>query len=303
MLTEAEALTFYETTGQWSAEEENQIKGLQDDIHKLKRGLLDYLFQPDRMDHFRNMLRRAEKVLVEKWHKRDALLAETAERFAEMAQQRYIIGRVTETEDGVPVWATTTAFEACPDNRLINQLVHHYFVGSSPSESVIRELARTDPWRTLWLESKHVHQLFDGPPTAWSAAQNDLARWTQIYDYVYDSFDRPNEQIVNDDDLLDSWLIRQSDKANDQITQRENEALTKTGGRPGRGGRTETFIVTDQRGARRVYEMNDATSRRIVQQTQKFVQQRGVVKEAELPQSQAEMRQLAVDAFRKRAGS
>jgi hypothetical protein len=304
MLTEAEALAFYETTGQWSADEESQLTGLQDDIQKLKRGLLDHLFQPERLSQVRATLRRAEKVLVEKWHKRDALLMETAEKFADMAQQRYTIGRVTETEDGESVWPTTASFEMCSDNTLINHLVHHYYVGSRPPERVIREVARTDPWRTLWLQSKHVHQLFDNPPVAWSAAQSDLVRWTQIYDFVYESLDRPGEQIINDDDLLDSWLIRQSDKAGEQAKQRENDALAKAGGRNSRqGGRNETFIVTDQRGAKRVYEMNDAKSRRIVQQTQKYVQQHGTVKESDLPQSKAEMRQLAAEEFRKRVGS
>lgn len=52
-----------------------------------------------------------------------------------------------------------------------------------------------------------------------------------------------------------------------------------------------------------MYELNDASSRRIVKQTQRFVQERGTVKETELPQSQLEMRMLATEEFRKAMGN
>lgn len=301
-LTEEEALEFFNVNGQWTATDQQQLEGIQDDIRKMKRGLLDYLFQLDKLEQIRETIRRAEKVLVERWQVRDGLLKETAEHYAIVAQQRYIVGRVTCTDHGDPLWPTVDSFDACSDLALIRHLVDVFYVHSRLSEKVLREIARTDPWRPRWVTSKRSGQLFEAAPHCWSSNQADLVRWSNLYDMVFEAYERPSEQVVNDDDLLDSWLIRQSEKATEQTKKRESESLLK-GVKDGGKGRQEVFVLSDRAGAQRVYELNDAASRRIVRQTQNFVQERGTVKEAELPQSQMEMRMLATEQFRQAMGS
>ncbi len=302
LLTEDEALDFFNANGHWTATDQQQMDGVQDDIHKLKRGLLDYLFQVEKLEQIRQTIRRAEKVLVKKWRTREGLLRETASRYALLAQQQFIIGRITHTEDGRPLWPTQDSFDACADISLIRHLVDFYYVQSRLSEDVVREISRTDPWRGRWVASKKSGQIFETPAHSWSPNQTDLVRWSNLYDMVFEAFERPSEQVINDDDLLDSWLIRQSDKTSEQSKKRETESLLQ-GVKSGGKGRQEVFVVSDRAGAQRVYELNDASSRRIVKQTQKFVQERGMVKETELPQSQLEMRMLATEEFRKAMGN
>lgn len=294
LTTEAESLRFRCGTGEWSEQEEHQLEGLQDDIQKMKRGLLDLLFKVEQLEKLRATIRRAEAILIEKWTKRELLLAETAERYAETAQQRYIIGRVTQHFDGAPYWPTEQDFEACEDPSLVQHLVNHYFCTSRLSEGVIRDLARTDPWRSIWAAAKLTHTLFEGPPGAWTHNQSALVRWSHIYDVVYESTERPSEQVIEDDDLLDSWIIRQNEKVSDYAKKRESETLLGVTAQGG-NGRQEVFVVADSAGAKRVYEMNDYHGRRIVQTTQQTASARGEVKDAQLPHAQNEIRTKAME--------
>lgn len=302
LLTENEALDFFNETGQWTATDQQQLDGIQEDLHKMNRGLLDYLFQVEKLEQVRQTIRRAEQALVERWRMRESLLHETAGHYALVAQQRFIIGRITCSEDGQPLWPTQESFDACGELDLIGHLVEFYYIQSRVSERVIREIARTDPWRGRWVAAKATGQIFETPPYSWSPNQTDLVRWSNLYDMVFEAYERPSDQVINDDDLLDSWLIRQSDKSSAQSKKRESESLLQ-GVKNGGKGRQEVFVVSDRVGARRVYELNDANSRRIVKQTQKFVQERGTVQEIELPQSQMEMRMLATEEFRKAMGT
>ena len=129
----------------------------------MRRGLLDYLFQIEKLEQIRSTIRRAEKALMDRFIEKMGFLAETAEQFALMAQQRSIIGRVTFTSEGRRLWPTQEAFDACEAVAAINHLSNVYFGSSRLSESTIRELARSEPWRTHWNSAKCASTpIFDG---------------------------------------------------------------------------------------------------------------------------------------------
>jgi len=270
--------------GQWSIDENNQITGLYDDIHKIRRGLLDFWSNITKLENARSLLRRAEKVLIEKLNKKHMLMQTSAEAYAEMCQQRFLIGVIATTDDGQSFWSTQKDFDDYNDNGFISQLCDIFFDKSRISISIIRQLARSQQWRSFWEIAKITNNLFENPVTEWSLNQRELAYWSTIYDSVYNAFDRPSKYIIDDDDLLDSWFIRQGEK----IEQQNKGASMPQSSKP---GRNEQFIMTDDAGAKRVYEMNDSTSRAMIMAKQKIVNKRGRIKEQDMPDSQNEMRQ------------
>jgi len=282
--TEDELLQNSIAFGQWSSEQESQIAGLQDDIHKIRRGLLDYWSNITKLEQARSLLRRAEKVLIEKLNKRHLLLQTSAEAHAEMCQQRFLISKITETLDGQPFWPTTECFDSYNDTDLVSQLCDIFFDKSRVSTATIRCLARSQQWRLYWEVTKTTNDLFDGPVSSWSINQRELAYWSTVYDSVYGSIDRPAKYVIDDDDLLDSWFIRQGEKI-------DGRATNGLADRPKKPGRNEEFIVTDQEGAKRVYDMNDSMSRAKIRAKQQTINKHGVVREQDMPDSQNEMRQ------------
>lgn len=274
------------TLSSWSHKKDLEIEGLQQDIHNIRRGLLDFLFNKTRLEQSRTLLRRAESALYERLAQKHSLTNNSAEAHALICQQRYLISCITETEDGNAFWPTENDFEEFADVNIIIQLCDMFFKQSSISTINMRELARSQQWRVYWEIAKHTNDLFDGPITLWSTNQRDLAHWSTIYDSVYNAFERPSKDIIIDDDLLDSWFIRQSEK-------NSGKTDIKLDKQSGKDGRSETFIMADRDGAKRVYEMNDLNARSKIKARQKILSQQNVVREQDMPDSKMEMqRQL-----------
>lgn len=282
--------------GQWSLKKEEEIKGLQEDIHTIRRGLLDFLFNTKKLEKARSLLRRAENALIERLGDRHVLLGSSAEASAEIAQQRYLIGQITETDDGEPFWKTAKEFDEYLDNALIVQLCEIFFQRSRVSISTIRELARSQQWRAYWEVAKTTNDLFDNPVSSWSLNQRETAYWSTIYDSVYNAFERPSKDIIEDDDLLDCWFIRQGEK----IDSKTRQGTLPKSNKP---GRNEEFIMSDREGAKKIYNMNDQSARIKIRARQKLLAKQGSIREQDMPDSQLEMRQQLTEMNKKHVKS
>jgi len=290
--SEEEVLKNLIILGQWSNQKELEIQGLQKDIHTIRRGLLDLLFSKTKLEQARTLLRRAEKTLIEKLSQKHLLLQTSAEAHAEICQQKCLISLITETEDKKPFWPTIDEFENCSDHKLIKRLCEEFFEKSRISINIIRELARSQQWRSYWEIAKNTNYLFDGPVVSWSFNQRELAYWSTIYDSVYGAFERPSRDIIDDDDLLDSWFIRQGEKI-------ENKTQTNISPITNKPGKNETFIMADKEGAKRVYAMNDSTTRAQIKARQKLIDKQGKISEQHMPDSQRAIKQQLSEMQRK----
>jgi len=290
---EEDTLTNLISLGQWNGQEESVISGIQNDINNIRRGLLDFLFNKTKLEKARNVLRKAELELCKRLTRRHDLLKDSAEFLALTSKQRYIISQITEDENGNKLWPTQESLDNFCDVDFVQKLCEFYFLQSNVSSTDIRLIARSQQWRMIWEISKKTGQLFDGTVSSWTHNQKELAYWSSIYDSVYEAYERPSKDIIEDDDLLDSWLIRQGEK-NEQ--KNKSNSMDKNP----KPGKNEQFIFTDQEGAKKVYDLNDPNNRRIISARQKRINQQGTVKEQHMPDSQREIREKAINMQRQR---
>jgi len=276
----------------WNSQKDIEINGLQEDIRKIRRGLLDFLFNKTKLEKARTLLRRAESALLDRLSQKYDLTKNSAEAHALICQQRYLISRITETEDNHLFWFTENDFEQFDDINIILQLCELFFKQSRISTKIIRELARSQQWRIYWEIAKNTNDLFDHPVSSWSFNQRELVYWSTIYDSIYSAYERPSKDIIIDDDLLDSWFIRQSEKIEGRIQSGITPISNKS-------GRKEEFIMADKDGAKRVYKMNDPSARIQIKARQKLLNQQGSIREQDMPDSQREMRQQLVEMQQK----
>lgn len=83
---------------------------------------------------------------------------------------------------------------------------------------ILRRIARGQgeagaEWRARWKAStKTGSPLFDGATTDWNINQVALSFWSSFYDNIYEHPDRPEQKIIENDDLLDKWVQDQAKK-------------------------------------------------------------------------------------------
>lgn len=78
---------------------------------------------------------------------------------------------------------------------------------------VLREIARGQgevgsEWRARWKASRDTGtSLFTGVVAEWNPSQVALAYWFSFYDSIFEHPERPPMKVINNDDLLDKWVI------------------------------------------------------------------------------------------------
>lgn len=289
MPDEQEAIDNFVVRNQWSEDKDAVIDTIKKDIHTMKRGLLDYIFKKDQLEKIRSTIRSAENVLVDKITEKHQLLTHTAENFALKEQQHYIIMFVTHDHNKNRLWSSKEAFDNEFNTTLIDNLCQFYFYSSRISQKIIREISRSEPWRHIWGVMKKS-KIFFGKDNIneLSDNQKDLLHWSSIYDMAYEAYERPSEVIVNDDDLLDSWFIRESEKIESDINK---NSANNVMGKSQKSGDQEVFIFTDEKGAQDVYKLNDRGARIQIKSRQNILKEKKVIREQDLPSSQAKIRQ------------
>jgi len=287
ILTEKELMCFLIENGQWSVGNNIKIEQIRNDIQKITRGLLDFILQTTKLERARLMLREAERSLIELIQNKNSLLINTAENYAIMQQQRYIISKITCIANNKKLWENEINFEMEQDLELINKLTKLFFEESRIGHNILRLIARSHYWKTIWISSKNSNVLFNLSPTEWTENQKGLVYWSTVYDNVMESYERPTNKIIEDDDLMDSWFIRQSDKMDEQSSKNSVKDVVKDINKP---GRKESFIITDAIGAKDVYKMNDQSAKIRLKAKEKMISKYGIVKEQDTPESQEEMR-------------
>jgi hypothetical protein len=88
-------------------------------------------------------------------------------------------------------------------------------------EHIIRYIARGEgeagyKWYILWYSSKiSGYKLFDELDEFKMA----LIRWTEKYDNIRNSYEPPNDDIINDDNALDCWLFEKKIEKENKISE------------------------------------------------------------------------------------
>jgi len=185
------------------------------------------------------------------------------------------------------LWKNIEDFENEQNLELINKLSRLFFEESRFGVKTIRSIARSNDWKMIWIANRNNSNLFNFSPSEWTDNQKALVYWSTIYDNIMESTDRPSNRIMEDDDLMDSWFIRQAEKMESQTNKNSINSLIKD---TNKQGKNEMFILTDQNSAKEVYGLNDSAARIRMKAKEKLVNKAGVLKEQDTPEGQEALR-------------
>ena len=171
------------------------------------------------------------------------------------------------------------------------------YTGLVLSEKAIREIAKTEPWRSLWIlsESK-VFELFANKGKELTPDQRNLLIWSRMYDNIHESMDCPPDEVIEDDDMLDGWLLIQKKKREQEQVQ--NEVANKTSNSK-ISNSDEIFVMAGtQEDANKINSSNSFHNQQIKKQRMQIVQQQGEAKDLDFPDQQLKMRQKSNQMFK-----
>ena len=254
------------------------------DIENFKVGLFANLLRSTIRNSIKEHLEVAKKELLKLQLIRHTYDYVTCHGFANFARNQYIISNCSFINDKLVDWTKIN----------LNNIISFYYT-QFLSQEKIREIAKTNPWRDEWNCLKSNFKVFNNNLTY---EQKTLMAWSTMYDNIYESMDCPTEDVIDDDDTLDGWIISQKRKR-----ERDKNKSSIESGLGKAGNADEVFIMTDNsKDAKKIYDMNDAYGSSVYKGRLNQLKNQDSVKEQNFRDSKQKQFMQATQAYKDKVG-
>ena len=244
VFTRKEMFQLMEEQEVWSEEEEIVLEKNQKEIEDLKLRLYENFLRPAAREKIRLEIRQTEKDQVKlhgEKHQNDHL---DCQGIATYSRLNWVIENTTTYKDGTPY-----EFDEISITGILR------LKGEQAIETdQYREIARTEPWRSIWTNAeKDTEKAFQRIAAELSEEQRQLASWSRLYDNVAEAHESPPDEIIQDDDALDGWLIKQGRERDKEQSKQRLDGFDEK-----HPNADEIFIVAESKEeAKEIYNLND----------------------------------------------
>jgi hypothetical protein len=282
----------------WNEAEESKLRVLKENLKKLQQGLPALEFKSTEKKQVLAYIHKTQFEIDRLNRIKNSVINYSLEYIIKLYKYKLFLKDLTTDFGGKPVWPTNESF-ASADDKLISDLLVKAYFSDYINESALRELARSEPWRSVWLGAVKTGNLFAKPVSELSDYQRALISWSILYDNVFDHPDCPSQDVIDNDTLLDSWLEVQSEK------RRKDTGVAATLDSPHLRNSKEVFVVVDSpEDAKKVYDLNNTSAKQTIVSRDKSIKEKGVVKELDLPDVRRdfniEVNRLGIQAVKNR---
>ena len=290
-MTEKEALHELSTRGMWNMYDDQLLKELPKKIEDLKVQLYDAFYKFKRREQVAKNLKNAKQQFAGLLMRRNEYRDQTCEGIADLARKKYIIGLSTVNQNYERLYNRDTIHEA--DDKKLRRLVQAYY-HTIPTEADMRDMVQHEPWRGIWNASKVEHSLFGMPARDLTELQRIAIMWSRIYDNVHEHPECPPDDLIEDPDMFDGWLIVQGRKREEEKKKQFGEKHVNKA-----RGADEVFVmVEDVKDIQRVTDMMTPEAKILKAQRMKQLEKQGVVQEQHMVDSKLKIRQQAMQQMR-----
>jgi hypothetical protein len=180
---------------------------------------------------------------------------------------------------------------AFPLDRIIEEVYR-----TQLSDEVIRELSHNEPWATIYRVSQNSKDpLFGVPAISYTEEQKSLLNWSSIYDSIRQHPECPTDEVINDTDMLDGWLILQRQKREEETFRASIEASL-----PENVAKSaEVFVVTgdSREDVTKLNSLNDKSVLAARRAKYKEIEKHGIIPEEQTSEAQSIMRKQGAQAI------
>lgn len=215
-------------SGYWTEEDDRIRHDAEEHIQFLEKKMRDESLLTRKRNYEKQMVETVAR-MEETDTKHQSIHINTSEYLVRETELITMISRVTLDADGKRLWTNESEFlrMRVQYSEYLVYLMTELVNETDLSTAEYRSLARSGEWRLIWtLSFKHLSSLFDRPIQDLSMRQKLLIYWSRVYDSVYDDHEKPDADVIEDDDRLDEWLANRSTKQDEEnADQKANKKI------------------------------------------------------------------------------
>lgn len=281
--TKEDAENFLIENDYWSEKKEESIKQLNINIDNMAVDYLNSFYSQSSKDYIKRNMGSLYGKLGVLISEKNCLYDKTCDYVRSYSYSCHI--------------ASTSCYsgkEKCSDRYNTHSLVDKINTVTNRQMGMLREVSKMNKWRGLWISLKE--QVFDNPPSSFTDLQNSLISWSHFYDRVYESTDRPAQDIIEDDIAIDGWQIKEARKRKEEEKKRQAEEFLPKN-MPNAG---EVFIpAKNSSDIKQITNLNDQQGIRKIQSLDRDLTKYGSVEESQLTTTKEEI-QMAFNGMSRR---
>lgn len=263
--------------GIWPANGDLELSKMEKQIEDYKVDLYKNYLNPTKTKQIRkklNSIRKSYNLSFSKRHSYDHI---TIEGYCDNIRNEYLlVHSVYDSKDRL-------YFQ---DNNEYTKFNHISFEISRHSIDIadFKKIARSDQWRNYW--SANNRNILDKPVIEWTDEQKTLVVITKMYDNARESVESPPDNIYEDDDMFDGWMISQ--RRENEKSREKNRIEKGLSGKLGKAN--EVFLMANSKEeVQNIYGMNDQQGMGIIKERQQIISKSKEVKEQHLPDVQRDL--------------
>jgi hypothetical protein len=278
-------------TNLWNPLVDKEFKELPKKIEDYKVQLYQNELNPKNQKSIRRILKDAQNKYDHLYHIRHSFDHLTAQGYANLSKNHYILSEsIFDSEDN-------KIFHRIDDIDFIlfNEICSLISNNTIPAY-IFRKIARSELWRNYWIANKDF--LFGKPTIEWTDEQKNLVVITKMYDNAYEHPECPGNNILEDDDMFDGWMIsirreNEKDKTKRRTEKKFGDKLNKAG---------EIFLMAESKEeAQNIYSLNNPLSRNIIKEREIVLKQNNdFVKDADLPDVQRNLQMQQIQQIKEK---
>lgn len=204
------------------------------------------------------------------------------EDYANSVKNQFIIIHTTYKDDELLFKEDWTTINSIFLDKVLHEMHRNYL-----SIEDIKKIASHPLWRSYWDASRD--NAFGKHAAELTEEQRLLISFSRNYDNIREHPESPSQEILDDIDALDGWMLYQHDKIEKEKKKKEIE--TRFGlDKKDKGGIQEVFIpVASREEAAEVHSLNDPVAEMNRKQMMDFVKEDDIVDWSKLPHMKREI--------------
>jgi hypothetical protein len=262
--------------GLWNYNGDTNLTNIEKQIEDLKVDLYKNYLNPAKIKSVRRTLSNTKATYNKNYELRHSLDKYTITGYINELKNQYILINSIYDEYNNKIFNITNDI----DLNLFNNL--SYIISTNTIDiSTFRLVSRNEMWRNYW--TANSDKLFDRPTSNWTDEQRTLVVLTKMYDSAYQHPECPPDNVFEDDDIFDGWMITQR-RENEKIKNKNRAEKMLEGKKLNNAG--EVFVIANsQEEANSIYGLNNASSMHIIKERNTFINNNPefVIEETSLP--------------------
>lgn len=271
-------------TGIWTFEQDKKLEASEEVVEELQLSIYRNFLNTKAKEALKKRLKAVRKTIAAARTKKTSLDAMTLEAYHGMVRDRVMVGLSIYDLNGKPCYSPINFLKQ--DSFLLDQ-AYSCWLEEHIVYNYVRLLSKTNPWRTYW--DTKIGSIFSRPDCDLNSFQRHMILYSNMYDNARKSHEPPTQEVMDDDDAFDGWLVSQRKEAEKDRQQKGADAITGQ-----RGG--EVFIVADKEDKDRIYDLNTHSNRMALKNKIAEVKtSQGTIEEQNLTDVKRELRRQMID--------